>query len=1266
MDCRSACSASEYESTACTATTNRVCTACTTCTAGVNYRTGACTAGNTACTACPTCTAGDYKSVACTTTSAGTCASCPSGYYCTSGAANFCPSDSNSPTGSSVITACTCNAGYYGTNGGSCTICPVGSYCPGGTSAVSCSSVITGSSSLGGATSTSSSSCICNPGYTGSNGGPCTVCQPGYVCPGNGNMAILCSVYRANSYSIGGATSSTTSACVCNAGYYGTVSCAICTTGSYCPGGTSKNLCPTNSNSPAGSLSSTSCVCIPGYYGDNGNTCSICTIGKFCIGGSTSSTCPSNSNSTAGASACSCNAGYYGPNGGPTCVSCNYFSYSLANASACTCSPGYAQDTPISCVPCSVGRYCILGSSTACPANSISPERSSTLSSCICNIGYSGPNGGLCSACPANSYNTLGGSNACTCNISYYGPSGGPCSACTTQSNGVYTGSGTTATNCPFSCNVGYYGPSVGPCVSCQALTNGVYNGSGTTSTNCPFKCNLGYMKSGTSCITGVVKSCSAGYETSVDYTTCDVCREGTYKNVTGTGYCSNCSAGTYRYNPIAICNNVQTSTTCTTPNCVLTCATGLVSRFGPYGDNENLVIFIAPIGALSIQVIFDAFYTEEGYDFFEMRACVSFSTCDTLIARISGQYAAGYNGGIVSSPNVFNTPILKVIWNSDYAVVKDGWAFHYSVQTTESALSATACIGCPISTYGTDVGAVTSYQCKICDLGKYSALLGLTTCTDCNAGKYGSAINTCTSCDIGKYTSTGGRTYCTLCPTGSYSAAGSTSCPLTPPSDSDYFSIMLGEAGMMKVTYPCFDLTLPGTCVTTPYSQIASSYAESAAVHPSGTYALIAGNRIDSIYKINLTSNVVSTFVGGNQTCSGCDGIGTSAGFYQPRIVMISNSGLYAYVLETLGCRVRMIDLSSLQVTTIAGSKSNCALDTDGALGINQFGHLYAGVISPDDSYLLIYHDDPTCKIRKLVLATGIVSTIGGGACAYPQNGIGTNARFNSIVQLLFDDSGNYVYMRRDLSALIMRMNIATNQFEIVYNDATTDTICGYIAGMGFLADNRYMFALCWDTQNAVIIDLSTQSPSYLATLSVNFNNYWTGEFGPLGLTVYKKKATTTVTLNNGIYTGPGIYTNTCPFQCNSGYFASGRSCSPISNVTLTNGVYTGPGINANNCPFQCNSGYTAYGKYCVIPVSCSAGYETSQNGSTCVACGSGKYKSDSGTSRCTDCSVNYYASSTGSKACVACTPCPSSDQFLMGCGGASAGVCYYCDSST
>ena len=61
------------------------------------------------------------------------CTPCQAGKFsaaaASSGQCTNCPSNSNSPQGSTSIGACTCNTGYTGSNGGPCTNCEAGKSC---------------------------------------------------------------------------------------------------------------------------------------------------------------------------------------------------------------------------------------------------------------------------------------------------------------------------------------------------------------------------------------------------------------------------------------------------------------------------------------------------------------------------------------------------------------------------------------------------------------------------------------------------------------------------------------------------------------------------------------------------------------------------------------------------------------------------------------------------------------------------------------------------------------------------------------------------------------------------------------------------------------------------------------------------------------------------------------------------------------------------------------------------------------------------------
>ena len=125
------------------------------------------------CIPCTTCTLGAFESTACSAAENRVCVSC-----------------TNKPQRASVLTAssaCTwvCDSGYYGDN---CAPCVSGFWCKAGI-ANRCPTDST-SPSL----SYSQNSCMCQPGYssqgTVSGTSPCSLCQPGSVCPGSGIVSV--------------------------------------------------------------------------------------------------------------------------------------------------------------------------------------------------------------------------------------------------------------------------------------------------------------------------------------------------------------------------------------------------------------------------------------------------------------------------------------------------------------------------------------------------------------------------------------------------------------------------------------------------------------------------------------------------------------------------------------------------------------------------------------------------------------------------------------------------------------------------------------------------------------------------------------------------------------------------------------------------------------------------------------------------------------------------------------------------------------------
>jgi len=71
-----------------------------------------------------------------------------------------CPANSNSPVQRTATTACQCNTGFSGPDGGPCVVCPAGSYCGVGVADGVC---MANSTSPEG--SDEAQDCVCLPGF---------------------------------------------------------------------------------------------------------------------------------------------------------------------------------------------------------------------------------------------------------------------------------------------------------------------------------------------------------------------------------------------------------------------------------------------------------------------------------------------------------------------------------------------------------------------------------------------------------------------------------------------------------------------------------------------------------------------------------------------------------------------------------------------------------------------------------------------------------------------------------------------------------------------------------------------------------------------------------------------------------------------------------------------------------------------------------------------------------------------------------------------
>lgn len=430
-------------------------------------------AGNEECAACASGTVG--TAVQTRTHENVSCVACPANtYWALSGAVAVCvncTAHSQSAAGSVDATGCKCDSGHY-FSGGACHACAPGTFKDTVASDVACSpcggstytpySAATeclscpGNSTGHALSNDAELDCRCDPGFTGSDGGPCAACEPGKFKTAAGSQGCVdcgpsafwprhaiptenhCQSCPAHSARTQDAWGLGILDCHCELGYMRATesTCVPCPENYYCHAEHTQTPCPTHSVSSTGSFGIDACRCIAGFYGDAGN-CTGCPANAFCpahVAGPMA--CPGNS-STEGHELrsmledCACNLGFHREEGpdGVSCLECVgeivCESWELvacqpnskpprgsANVSECVCNPGFkrrvGQNGTAECVPCHGDEVCRGGVSTQCAAGandvnfrcvcasgSYCPN---SVASCIEEVGSSTD----CSACPHN------------------------------------------------------------------------------------------------------------------------------------------------------------------------------------------------------------------------------------------------------------------------------------------------------------------------------------------------------------------------------------------------------------------------------------------------------------------------------------------------------------------------------------------------------------------------------------------------------------------------------------------------------------------------------------------------------------------------------------------------------------------------------------------------------------------------------------------------------------------------------------------------
>jgi hypothetical protein len=253
---------------------------------------------------------------------------------------------------------------------------------------------------------------------------------------------------------------------------------------------------------------------------------------------------------------------------------------------------------------------------------------------------------------------------------------------------------------------------------------------------------------------------------------------------------------------------------------------------------------------------------------------------------------------------------------------------------------------------------------------------------------------------------------------------------------------------------------TIAGTPAGTDGIGPAGRFGEPAQIATDGSNAFVADPVTGTIRKIVVATGAVSTVAGTPGTGGWVDAAGASARFRDPHGVTID--GAHLYVADSHNQRIRKIVVATGAVTTLAGDGGMGS--TDGTASVARFNEPRA--ITNDGTHLYVA-DTWNHRIRKIEIATGVVTTI-AGSTAGTTDGVGTDAKFLFPEGIATDGTNLYV---ADTSAnKIRKVVIATGAVTTLAG--ADDGSSGSVDGTGTSARFRQPRGIGTDGTNVYVAD--------------------------------------------------------------------------------------------------------------------------------------------------------------------------------------------------
>lgn len=303
---------------------------------------------------------------------------------------------------------------------------------------------------------------------------------------------------------------------------------------------------------------------------------------------------------------------------------------------------------------------------------------------------------------------------------------------------------------------------------------------------------------------------------------------------------------------------------------------------------------------------------------------------------------------------------------------------------------------------------------------------------------------------------------------------------------------------------------TIAGNITTTVYGMLdgtgaAAQFNNPASIATDGTNLYVADTYNHIIRKIVIATGVVTTLAG-NGMSGATDGIGSAARFRFP--LGITTDGTNLYVADMGNQKIRKIVIATGEVSSFTGTANTTMItgSADGAAATASFNFATNGTppgadLITSDGVALYVADTRNNKIRKIVIATGEVSSLTGVANSPmtmgATDGAATVAQFSLPYGITTD--GSNLYVADSNNKKIRKIVIATGQVSSLTGAANTASTAGNVDGSAATAQFGPLYGITTDGYNLYVADYINSTIRKIAIATGQVNTLAGGTHGAL-----------------------------------------------------------------------------------------------------------------------------------------------------------------------